>query len=550
MSRIKALSISNYRSIGSNVTVELPKDVPVVLIGENNAGKSNIVRALDLLLGQTWPGTHDPDDNEFHSRDRDKTININAEFYGDEPLAGLHDGIKWSYDQASDPPVYYRVLPGTSGYPDGYVSNAIRGACTCVVIEAERNLNYHLSYASKWTLLSRLMHRFHKALLEDSDTKDALLSLFQQVRDRFNHIQPFVEFKTILQERLGEFAQGMSHRLEVDFEAYNPVNFFHALRLHAAEGNERRTMQEMGTGEQQILALSFAYAYATVFHEGIVLIVEEPESHLHPLAQQWLASRLKVMCEGGLQVIITTHSPHFIDILSLPGTVLVSKREGRTAVRQLSAESLANHCVSLGASRQRTTATNILPFYHANATPEIVEGLFARLVILVEGRTEALGLPPLLSRVGFEAAQHGVAVIPVHGKGNLAKWQRFFNAYGIPSLIVFDNDSTNDPNGSQRTDALSAAGVGGGELRAALQSTQWLVGQRYCVFGEDFEASLRSAFPDYAAKEQEARNQGVTAKPFVARAAIQRILYEPSAQGWQRVVSLQRAIESLLSESS
>ena len=51
MARITKLRISGYRSIGDPIEVHFPQNAPVILVGENNAGKSNIVRALNLVLG-------------------------------------------------------------------------------------------------------------------------------------------------------------------------------------------------------------------------------------------------------------------------------------------------------------------------------------------------------------------------------------------------------------------------------------------------------------------------------------------------------------------
>ena len=524
---------------------QFPPDSPVVLVGENNAGKSNIVRALDLVLGQAWPGTHEPEDNEFFGRDRSVPIAISVHFDPADAYGAAYTEARWQYSSANAEPVYYRALPGTR-YPDAYISNDVRSTCMCVVIEAERNLNYHLSYASKYTFLSRLMYRFHKALTEDEDTKAELLRLFGEVKGRFNSIQPFADFAQILQDRLGEFSQGMTHRLQVDFEAYNPVNFFHALRLQAQEGGQPRTLAEMGTGEQQILALSFAYAYASAFHEGVLLAIEEPESHLHPLAQQWLAQRLGTMCQEGLQVLITTHSSHFLDTLHLPGFALVTKANGATCVKQLTTDEFVAHCRRSGAPADRTTVANILPFYEANATPEILEGFFAKAVVLVEGRTEALALPHLLSKCGLSHSSSGVAVIPVQGKGNLAKWRRLFTAYAIPCYVVLDNDPADDQTATKRRDALSAAGIQADELADFIRRTDWIVGNAVSLFGEDFERCLRLAFPAYAALEVEARGLGVDAKPFIARYAVSHLDPQDGSAGWASARALAAAIQALL----
>jgi len=59
-----------------------------VLVGENNAGKSNIVRALNLMLGQYSPGNHDPEDHEFFARDPASSMRVSLYFDDDDTLGG------------------------------------------------------------------------------------------------------------------------------------------------------------------------------------------------------------------------------------------------------------------------------------------------------------------------------------------------------------------------------------------------------------------------------------------------------------------------------
>jgi putative ATP-dependent endonuclease of OLD family len=301
----------------------------------------------------------------------------------------------------------------------------------------------------------------------------------------------------------------------------------------------------MGTGEQQILALSLAYSYASAFHEGMLLVIEEPESHLHPLAQQWLARRLNAMAHDGLQIIVTTHSSHFVNLLSLPNLILVRKNSDGTYVKQLTTQQLVTECIRTGAPSSRTTIENILPFYAANATPEILEGFFASLIVLVEGRTEALALPELWRRLEFDHTQHGVAIIPVGGKGNLAKWKRLFEAYLIPCFIIFDNDARDDSNGIKRRDVLSAVSVPEVEHAELINSSDWVVGARYCIFGKNYERNLRELFHDYSSLEAASINQGVEAKPFVARWVAERLPLDPNNEGTKKLIATIKAIKAL-----
>lgn len=451
MARLTRLRVRNYRSIGTPVEVSFPENMPLVLLGQNNTGKSNIVRAMELLLGGFWPGNHEPDEHEHFHRDRDVPVEIRAWFAMDDLFGRGYSEIAWAYDRGADDPSSFRGRYPSGG--SGAVSNADRDTCFCIVLEADRNLRYQLGYASKWTYLSRLMHRFHKALAEHESSRARLEDLFRQIKAAFQEVPQFAGFVGELRGQLADLVATMTHRLEVDFEAYNPVNFFQALRLQAAEGDEPRALEEMGTGEQQVLAMAFAYAYAKAFHGGIVLVIEEPEAHLHPLAQQWLARRLAKMATDGLQIVITTHSPSYVDILGLEGLALVTKTDEGTRVTQVSRQDVAKQCIALGVPATKATVDNILPFYAVNASPELLAGFFARVVVLVEGPTEAFALPIYFEKCGLPVAKEGVAVIPVHGKGNLGKWRRLFMTYGIPSYVVFDNDVEDDVSGNKRKDA-------------------------------------------------------------------------------------------------
>src|SRR5262249_22049378 len=148
-----------------------------------------------------------------------------------------------------------------------------------------------------------------------------------------------------------QMAKGMTYGLEIDFSAYDPSNFFHSLRAFPHEEGETRTLDELGTGQEQILALAFAHAYAKAFKgQVLILVIEEPEANLHPLAQDWLARRIRRMAEeDGLQVVITTHSPSFVSLTGLEGLVLVRKPEKWTEAVQLTARRLAKFCIDNGA---------------------------------------------------------------------------------------------------------------------------------------------------------------------------------------------------------
>ncbi len=282
--------------------------------------------------------------------------------------------------------------------------------------------------------------------------------------------------------------------------------------------------------------------------EGLVLIIEEPEAHLHPLAQEWVGRKIRELAEEGVQVVVTTHSPAFINVLGLEGVALVRKDASATRVTQLSRTDLATYCQARGA--RAATPDSVLHFCAAAATEELLSGFFAKKVVLVEGPTEALALPVYLERVGLNPVKNGVAVLSVQGVGNLAKWWRLFTAYGIPVYASFDNDAEADARAEKRADILSALGIPNERHRDLISATGWITDPRFTVFGRNFEETMRATFGrNYNILEEEARVRfglsGRESKPLVARHVATRIAFAEGSQPWESFRSLAAAIDGI-----
>lgn len=543
MAELARLKISRFRSI-EEAEVVFPPGIPVVLFGQNNAGKSNIIRALSIILGEQYPKTVALEDSDYFLRDPNNQMEITVEFRS--ALAGIYTELQWSHDREREPePTEFVGIKEVGG--SKWPKNEEREDCIAVVIEANRNLNYQLSYSSKYTMLSRLMRRFHETLHQYEAIREDLEKSFGKTKAIFEQVPEFQQFAEALRADFSSAVKCWSYKLAIDFEAYNPLNFFHALRVQAKEGEETRAFEELGTGEQQILAISFAHAYAKAFKSGFILAIEEPEAHLHPLAHGWLAERITTMSQEGLQIILSTHSPAFLDVLCLPGMHLIYKEGKVTRVRRHSRKGLAAYCVSRGANNTKCTDKTILPFYAANTSEEILKGFFARAVVLVEGPSEGLALPIYLSACGCDTKEKGIAVIPVHGKGSIARYMRLFEAYDIPTYAIFDNDPEDDSDGNKRREVIETSGHDFDEK--LLQSNSIHVEDKFAVFGEDFEESLRKQFSGlgYKGKEKSVRDSFGPAKPLVAREVALLLSKEGSVdESWQPIKQLAAKIAELV----
>ena len=50
---------------------------------------------------------------------------------------------------------------------------------------------------------------------------------------------------------------------------------------------------------------------------GDLLLLENPEAHIHPAGQRWLGELIALACAGGVQIMVETHSDHVINGIRL-----------------------------------------------------------------------------------------------------------------------------------------------------------------------------------------------------------------------------------------
>ena len=549
MARILSLTIENFRSISEQIVIRFPENQPVVLIGENNSGKSNIIKTIDILFGELWPGSRGTDDHDHWDRNTANKICIEATITSTTHKVGYNPpesivGFKYESTSNKEIPTYCGIKENGGDFK--YLSKEIRGELSSIVVDPERNLSYQLSYASKWTLLSKVTRAFHNKLISDEEKVKKLKELFDNIKDTFLSVPEFKSFSDNMSMIAGKVISNMTYGLQLDFSAYDPSNYFKTLRVQPSQEGQARSFDELGTGQQQILALAFAHAYSKSFFGGdILLVIEEPEAHLHPLAQKWLAKTINQMARDGLQVIITTHSPHFINLEFIEGLYLVRKDTHSTYVCSKNAKELYEHCIKTGANSYKTKEESVVPFYSNHSTSHILNGFFAKKVILVEGLTEELSLPIYFEAVGLDITQEGIEIIGVQGKGNLAKWWRLFTLYRIPTYMCFDNDSKHDDKSIHRTDSLKAIGIKDEEVEGFLTAADWNISNNVCVFGVDFERTMRESFPDYHTIENAKMLElGTASKHIVARETA-KLLSRDTCRGWEMIVLLKEKIINL-----
>jgi predicted ATPase len=137
---------------------------------------------------------------------------------------------------------------------------------------------------------------------------------------------------------------GLADSLEIRRLGKSPLH-----EVWVSRDGASSNLRDVGVGVSQILPVIVAALHA---QPGHIVMIEEPESHLHPLAQSILAELLTTISkERGVQFIIETHSEHLFRRMQTllakqeiaPGQCamyFVEKENGEAKIRSLQADEM------------------------------------------------------------------------------------------------------------------------------------------------------------------------------------------------------------------
>lgn len=173
-----------------------------------------------------------------------------------------------------------------------------------------------------------------------------------------------------------------------------------------------------------------------------IITVEEPEAHLHPDAQKRLYSQIDEM-PG--QKIVSTHSPYVAAYAKLKELRNVYKRNDCPVVKSLDVSSLSSE--DIRKLEQKVIRTK----------GEIV---FSKALVLFEGETEEQALPILAKKFfGQDPTLLGIDFIGVGGCGNYLPFLRLAKAFEIPWYIFSDGEDQPQRNIKKAMAALNGVDV-------------------------------------------------------------------------------------------
>lgn len=454
--QIDIVRICGFRGI-SNIEIALPR--VTVLLGQNNSGKTSVIKALQLAIGDYSRYLSDEDFHISEDGKRQEAITVDIRLI---PIADKARASEFSEEwqqelgakiQAEADGKQY-VAIRTTAKPDrvkgGYIIEryemeswpAYTGwekvnfrkklgkrleSVPFIPIDAQRDI--HTELKEKSSFVGRVLSSVE---YDDADVAELERMVAEVNKEAIEKSEPLKRLKTHL-DNLNQSFEGsgqteltpfpkkirdLSKRFSVNFGESDKSSF--SMEYH---GMGTRSWASMLTVKAftELLAKNHEEEAEPFFP---IMAAEEPEAHLHPNAQRTLYRQL-IDVPG--QVIISTHSPYIAGLAELHEIKYLNKPENSVQVYQLRAEFEDDDLRKL----KREVV-------HSRG-----ELLFSKAIVLSEGETEEQALPELFeSYSGKHPFSLGINFVGVNGSG--AKYRPFLilaKDLDIPVFIFSDGEA-------------------------------------------------------------------------------------------------------------
>jgi AAA15 family ATPase/GTPase len=397
--KISKITVQNFKAI-DRATLELADFN--VLVGANGSGKSSVLQAMHWVFQSGR--------NRSVSANRESTdgatLSENDATYMPSPeYRNSGNGAEYGNFQNSpklDLKVEAKDTNGVSISADLWIKSARNegisvhipsgNALTNVIRDRRREISAYIPGLSGIPLLEEKRTKLIvERLAAAGDANTVLRNVLDLLKAKETDGKTGLE---TVQDYVSRVMGKLTLKVDFDEDQHSRILAqFQTAEMAVADPRRFKPLELAGIGFLQVIQI-FSYL---VYFRPVLLLVDEPDSHLHPTAQEKLIS---VLCEAardfGTQIVLATHSPSVVRSLPADTKVIWMKDgavqpNGDVAARNLmgwglldkrillmtedTGSAMLQSILSQWPDLERTTA--IWPFHGTGKlpTPETINGL-------------------------------------------------------------------------------------------------------------------------------------------------------------------------------
>ena len=333
----KSLTITNFKSFEGEQQITFSKGINYI-VGDNNCGKSTIVDALRYLIENVG------EQSSLQNKSASEDLSVEAEFAGHDLINIVQSDkyeklAKYLNDDHEEP--YFRVRrspkaetitqgrktvtldekkitfwnPETQQFenPTG-IDALFRSLVDFVPVLADTTTSEIVDFGSTKTL-GKLISVISQSFQESPKWKafqDAHATAFSDGEESLSSLTEDVtsQVESLVQAQYG------AAKVRFDFNLPDATTFIKGGQLLVTDGNYETPLCDKGTGMQRAVTLALIQVYSNMQHKTkehapLTLLLDEPETWLHPRAQIQLGEALAKISEDE-QLFLITHSPYML----------------------------------------------------------------------------------------------------------------------------------------------------------------------------------------------------------------------------------------------
>lgn len=426
--KIKKVDITKFRSI-ENGSFHI-EDV-IAIVGQNNSGKTAVLRALNSFFNPQLELTHYISGVNLYSTNRAiPRIIITFSNIPNKPtyLEFINNGelvIKQEFNKSRNRLEYSVLRNGNFENATDTLINEFKNDVQFILIPTDRSSSFYKDNES--SVLRELLKVFFSNHTAKRNT------LTPKVKDAFDYLT---------KNALNKVAKGIEGRyltnkgFEFKIGTNVPISyelFLNDLEILINEDGKEFNLRDCGSGIQSLVAIAIYRYLAELKHNNFIIGLEEPETNLHPQGQKELIYTLFDQIQNNnIQILFTTHSPVLVDELDHTKIILIRKisdnhRAFKSKILQLRSDFWTHY------SLQRLQYDKFHKFRNS-------EFFYANHVLVTESPIDSTIFSTLLSNKGIQIERKGISVLQLDGITSLKYAFYLLRDLQIPKTMIIDKD--------------------------------------------------------------------------------------------------------------